>query len=536
MHPDPRGTPQHHSNPSASKSPSRLAGPLPSGTMLPRLLVVLLALLPLAALADTPLEERFSFRRASDFFATGATLAVDTDGDDKVDALQDSASVFVEEMDLAPDAVLQQALIYWSGTIAENANCTGPDASVDTRVTVTVPTGSPTQVDADVCYCSGADNQSRDVQACRADVTSLVQGAGGQMTGPWTVGGLQALIDDGDIDTASFAVLLIYGAPGLPSRQLSVYDGLRTMRYDEVTFVLDDLDVDDPAEGNLTVFALEGDVGGSDDESISVRGLPGGRDVVLSDEVNPAQGPINRTINTTYPPQVGTVGVDIDTFDISEALAPGDTSVEVTLTADSDKWWLVFNIVGVRLFYSEFGQSSLTWVLAEDLDGNGAPGPGDLLRYNLELVNSGEGNGTVDLEALIPPEAAEWSLLGQDGGMNSSTPSALRIDALPVPAGGAARVDFTLRVADVPAGTPIEVALSYTLAEGGGGVLDAPTATVVPGEVPMGDDDDVVVGGSAPFDPRSSQGCGCSSDPGPTGLPLAVTLGLLPLVLLRRRR
>ncbi len=495
------------------------------------LVIALATLAPGLAAADAPLQERFSFRRASDFFATGATLAEDTDGDDKVDVLRESASVLVEEMDLAPDAFLQQALVYWGGTIAENANCAGPDSSVDDLVTLTVPGGSPTSVTADTCYCSGADNQSRDVQACRADVTSLVQGTGGQMTGPWTLGGLQARIDDGDIDTASFAVLLIYGAPGLPARQLTIYDGLRTMRYDETTFVLDDLEVDDPPAGDLTWFALEGDIGGSDDETVTVRGLPGGSPLLLSDDVNPAQGPINRTINTTFPPQEGTVGVDIDTFDISEGLSAGDTSVEVTYSADSDKWWLVFNIIGVRLFYSEFGQSSLTWVLAEDLDGDGAPGAGDLLRYSAELVNSGEGNASITFTADMPPEAASWELIGHDGGVDTSSPTTLRVETLPVPAGSAARVDFTLRVAEVPAGTPITVIAAYQVDDGGGGVLEAPTAVVGANSLgtELGDDatSDLLDDG------EWQQGCTCDAGGDVGG---GWMIGPLLLALPRRRR
>ena len=114
---------------------------------------------------------------------------VDTDGDGAVDVLLGSASVGVESGDLAQGAFLQQALVYWGGTIAENANCGGPDSSIDETVEITVPQGAPTTVTADACFCSGADNQSRDVQACRADVSALVTEAGGQLGDRGTLGG-----------------------------------------------------------------------------------------------------------------------------------------------------------------------------------------------------------------------------------------------------------------------------------------------------------------------------------------------------------
>lgn len=506
---------------------------LPALLLLRCLLALLILLAPASALADEPLVERFSFRRASDFFATGATLAEDSDGDGAVDVLLSSASVAVEPGDLAQGAFLQQALVYWGGTIAENANCAGGDSSVDSSVELTVPQGQPTQVAADACYCSGADNQSRDVQACRADVSGLVTQAGGQLVGPWTLGGFQARIDDGDTDNASWALVLIYGAPELPPRQLTVYDGLLTMRYDEVSFVLPDLEVDDPPSADLTWYVMEGDVGGSDDEAVSVRGLPGGVERTLSDDVNPAQGPMNRTINTTSPPQEGVVGVDIDGFDVSDALAAGDTSVEVTYAADADKWWLVFNIVGVRLFYSDFGDSSLTWVLSDDVDGDG-PSPGDEVRYTVELVNTGEGNALVDLTAALPPATESWGVLDAAGGTDTSTAATLQVDGVAVDAGGSARVEFVLRIADVPPGTTLDVEAAYSVDGGGSGVLPAPTLTVGEdaGTDGPGDDDDGrrSAGGW-------SQGCGCvagGTGAGPSGLVGLMALGLLGSA--RRRR
>jgi len=474
-----------------------------------RLLLLAAVALPASAWADEPLVERFSFRRASDFFATGATLAEDTDGDGAVDVLLGSASVGVESGDLAQGAFLQQALVYWGGTIAENANCGGPDSSIDETVEITVPQGAPTTVTADACFCSGADNQSRDVQACRADVSALVTEAGGQLVGPWTLGGFQAQIADGDTDSASWSLVLIYGAPELPPRQLTVYDGLLTMRYDEVSFVLPDLDVDDPPAADLTWYVMEGDVGGSDGEAVSVRGLPGGVERVLSDDVNPAQGPMNRTINTTSPPQEGVVGVDIDGFDVSNALAAGDTSVEVTYSADADKWWLVFNIVGVRLFYSEFGDSSLTWVLSDDVGADGEASPGDEVRYVIELVNTGEGNALVDLDASLPGAAESWGVLDAAGGSDLSTAAALRVEDVAVAAGGSAQVEFVLRIADVPPGTSLDVQAAYSVDGGGSGVLVAPPLTVGEDTGPAGDDDDDGSGsrGSGGW----VQGCGCGA-------------------------
>ncbi len=495
---------------------------------MPLRVVLLFALalgIPAVAHADEPLTERFSFRRASDFFATGATLATDTDGNGEVDTLLPQASVEVRDGDLAQGATLQQALLYWGGTIDENANCGGGSPTLDDEVLVTVPGGAAVMVTADVCYGAGGDNQSRDVQSCRADISALVQPGG--MVGVWTVGDFAARISDGDTDNASFALVLVYGAPELPPRQLTIYDGLRTMRYDSITFTLDQLEVDDPPAGDLTWYVMEGDIGGSDNETVTVRGVPGGRSVVLSDAVNPAQGPMNRTINTTFPPQEGVVGVDIDTFDIEGALVAGDDAVEVTYTADSDKWWIAFNIVGVRLFNSEFGDSAMTWSLTDDPDGDGAPTEGDEVTYALDLVNTGEGNAVVSVSALLPPQAASWSVRATGGGLDASTAGQLLVQGIPVVAGQAARVEFAVRLGAASAGTVIPMQASFDVQGGGGGILTAPDLVVgARGSGTLGDDDDGRDG------PGWSQGCGCATahaSPAPSVL-------VLPLLLLGRRR
>jgi len=91
--------------------------------------------------------------------------------------------------------------------------------------------------------------------------------------------------------------------------------------------------------GSLTFFTLEGDPGASSSEKVVVATL-GGTALSLSDSLNPVNNPMNQTINTTLPPQTGTIGVDIDRFDIDSALSGADTSVQVVFSGGSDKWWL----------------------------------------------------------------------------------------------------------------------------------------------------------------------------------------------------
>ena len=457
-----------------------------SPVMRATLATVIGVLLSCPALADTPVQARISYQRASDFFVTGAAMAEDTDGDSNVDRIVDPAYAVVSTADIPGGVVLQQALLYWGGSIPDGGNDCGPNAPIDEEVAVRPPGQGVSSVLADVCYCSAAGAGSYDVQACRADVTSL---ANGQMVGTWSVGGFAALIDDGSTNNASFALILIYGGPGLPARQITIYDGLATMSQSSLTLTLGGIEIDDPPSGDLTWYTLEGDPGGSAGEQVVVTGAPGGQPLVLSDAVNPAGNPMNRTINTTNPPQTGVSGVDIDGFDISPALAAGDSELVVDYTAGTDKWWIVFDIVGVNVFFPSFSEASgKTWAMTLDADGSGGPSPGDHVRYAISMVNGGSGNAVLDVVDVISTAFSSWEVVSTGGGVDESTADTLRVSGIPVPTGGVAQIMFDAVIGEVPNATIIDNVASWHVPENDTvGQLFAPSMQVF---WPDGDDDD----------------------------------------------
>ena len=446
-------------------------------------------LCPSSAVADTLVEPRFSYERASDFFVTGAAMAEDTDGDSNVDRVVDPAYAVVSTADIPGGMTLQQALLYWGGSIPDGGNDCNSNAPIDDEVLVQPPTLTATSVLADVCYCSAAGAGSYDVQACRADITAM---ANGQMVGTWSVGGFSGLINDGSTNNASFALILIYGGPGLPARQLTVYDGLETMWQSGLSLSLGGIEIDDPPSGDLTWYTLEGDPGGSAGEQVVATGSPGGQPLILSDGINQAGNPMNRTINTTNPPQTGVSGVDIDAFDITAALAAGDSEVVLDYSAGNDKWWIVFNIVGVNIFFPSFAEGSTkTWAMSLDADESGGPSPGDHVRYAISMVNGGQGNAVVDVVDLISPWFSSWTLADDAGGVDESTADTLRVSGIPVPTGGIAQVLFDAVIGDAPNATLIENTASWHVPENDStGVLSAPPLQVFLPDAPGDDDDD----------------------------------------------
>jgi len=439
--------------------------------------LVLLAAAP--ARADEPVVLRQAWSGRVGFFATGASMAADGPDADttNADVLAQPASVDVEAPDVPAGASVRAAFLYWGGSI-DQSECTDP-TDIDGEVTFTPPGGVATAVVADACSCSDAAALSYDVQACRAEVTGLVDA----LTGSYVVDGFSALVDNGSTHNASFSVVLVYDDPALPPRRVALYDGLLTMSADidaEEIITLDGLDVDDPPSGDLTWYVLEGDVGGSLGESVQVTGIPGGSTLVLADAWNPVDNPMNHTITTTVPAQTDVIGVDVDRFPIDGALAATDTAVEVRYTAGMDKWWLVYDVVGVNVFEPLLADSSAKdWALHDDGDGDGVPSPGDVIRYTVHLHNTGNADGTIALTDPIPPQAASWVLVDAGGGVDASAGDTLVVVDLPLPVGATADVVVDVVLDDVPDGTVVSNIAEY-VAEPGGvqGSLVAPLVVV----------------------------------------------------------
>ena len=406
-----------------------------------------------------------------DFFATGAPMAVDGPDADTttVDTLLHPATVTIRAGDVTAGASVVQAYLYWSGTIA-NTNCVG--GTIDRSVDFTTPNLVTAPAVAEVCYCSDAGSAAYDVQVCRADVTARIQGQ--PLAGNYGVDAFAAAISNRSTDNASFSLVLVYSDPVLPPRRIALYDGVETMFTvaNAVpvprTFSLAGLRVDNPPQGDLTWYVMEGDVGGTGTENVAARGMPGGVSRILSDAVNPANNPMNHTINTVTPPRTDTIGVDIDRFDLSSVLTFRDTSVDVTYTASSDKYWIGYNIVGVNVFEGILGAAShKTGELFIDADGNGVPSAGDTIRYTIHLQNTGHAPAEAVLTDAISPAVIRWSFVGVPPGVNTSDAANLHLGGIVVPLNGAVDVVYDAVVAAVPDETLLANTAHFDATPGG---------------------------------------------------------------------
>jgi uncharacterized repeat protein (TIGR01451 family) len=462
--------------------------------------------MPATASADEPITQRNAWDGQVDFLMTGVNLAEDTDGNNKVDASAQPASFTIASSAVPSSATLEQSYLYWGGKTNQSGSACG-GGSIDDEVSLTFPDGTNSNVVADVCYCADGGASSYDMWACRAEVTSEQSAAGGDLTGTFTVDDFSGVWSDGSTDTASATLLEVYSDTSLPPRRVVLFDGNITLRYSQSTLNLTGFDVDTTPSGDLTYYVMEGDVGGNQGtEEVVVDGQPGAAGpITLSDALNPAGNPFNRTINTTTPSLSVVVGVDIDQFDITGALSGNDTTIDVTYSGGADKVWLIVNVVGIDQFDPILNQQSRKDAALFDNDSDGEPSPGDVVEYTIHLENTGNESATTSIRDTIPAEASSWTLVDDGGGTDTSTTGELRIDDVVVPASGS--VDIVIEVT-IGSGVTDETFMSNTatwsepLEGGAAGSVSAPDLLIRVDSDSDGvyDNDD-----NCPSDPNTAQ-------------------------------
>jgi len=142
---------------------------------------------------------------------------------------------------------------------------------------------------------------------------------------------------------AGWSLIIIYASSETEGHQLYLFDTFRYVGRDTLLefSVSNFLAPDNPTGSHLTYFVGEGD-DHYDGDSIEVNGNP------LSD---PPDNPWNNIFNSysnTIDDPVFKSGIDIDTFDMSAYVNPGDTSAEVILDSGEEIYDLVYIILSFR--------------------------------------------------------------------------------------------------------------------------------------------------------------------------------------------
>lgn len=307
----------------------------------------------------------------------------------------------------------------------------GPGASAPVTVSTT----------ADAAYLSayaitaGSESGNVGFFTTPIDVTETLRAAGGTVAGTYTVSGLVAdvcmgteAVCDANLTrkcatvhtngNASFALLLVYEDLALPLRSVSVFEGLTELSNKGISEqLINGNAVSDPASGSLTFYVLEGDlsIGVADstktcggDEYVQVTA--GNKSLCLTDPDNPVGNIFNGSINTLPPPHpnpsgctgphaCGLAGVDVDRFDISAALSPGVTEIDIAVHTGSDLIALSGVVLGVDV-YQPLLQYDSQFRLLNSLSSTAVQVGGDV---TVSLAISNTGNlAADDVQVAIP--------------------------------------------------------------------------------------------------------------------------------------
>jgi uncharacterized repeat protein (TIGR01451 family) len=260
--------------------------------------------------------------------------------------------------------------LYWGG-----------DSNSSSRNTVLFKTPTNTdytqitgQVIGAVSSSGWFGSSSNDYHAF-ADVTAAVRTAA---NGTYAVANVQA--NTGENREAGWSLVVVYGDPSAPPRNLTVFDGFAVVDSDtpNVTIPISGFQapLSGPVETSVGFLTYEGDAGYTGD---SVRF----NNITLTDAANPADNFFNSTISregvlvtskdVNY---VNQMGFDADVIRKSGLLANGATSTTIKLTTGGESYYPGVVTTAIDL-HAPIVTTSKT---VSDLNG-GSLEPGDVLEY-----------------------------------------------------------------------------------------------------------------------------------------------------------
>lgn len=271
---------------------------------------------------DIELYQQFNGRY--DYTAIGNTLnIVENEAFTPCDILTSSSS----DLSLNSNQNVIAAYLYWAGP------GTG-DFDIEVN-------GIP--VTADRTFSHTLD-ELRVFFAAFADITSIVQDQGNTvyaiseldlsevMAYPYCV------VTGSGTNFGGWAMTVIYEDSNLPLNQLNVYDGLQGVPED-LTIILDNLNVLDNEGAKIGFVAWEGDSGLAVNEQLRING-----NIIGNPPLNPNNNAFNGTNSFTGSSELH--NMDIDVYDIQNNISIGDTSATITLTSGKD-FVMINNVITV---------------------------------------------------------------------------------------------------------------------------------------------------------------------------------------------
>jgi hypothetical protein len=193
-----------------------------------------------------------------------------------------------------------------------------------------------------------------------SDVTTLVQGVNNINTNDFDFSGLTIDTSNNFCGTATvlggWSLIVFYEDPNLPAVNINLYQGFDGLQNAGTSFTLDSFFAIAGAGAKSTFLSWEGDLTldgntGTNPEALSITNQAANTFNLTGDGGNPGNNSYNSTIydNTTTPVYntSGIYGVDLDTYDISSFITPGDS--QVTANVDVGQDYIINNAVVIKV-------------------------------------------------------------------------------------------------------------------------------------------------------------------------------------------
>ncbi len=174
-----------------------------------------------------------------------------------------------------------------------------------------------------------------------ADVTALV-GATGNGTYTFADMDVQSLLNQYcGTNFGGWAIYVIYEDPSLLLNQISLFDGLESVsaNNNNLSITLTNIDVSSDILSKIGFLAWEGEQEIANGESLFINGT------LISNGLNPANNAFNGTNSYIGPPlNTQCYNMDLDYYDLTGIVAPGDTTILIELESQQD-FIMVNNII-----------------------------------------------------------------------------------------------------------------------------------------------------------------------------------------------
>jgi uncharacterized repeat protein (TIGR01451 family) len=273
------------------------------------------------------------------------------------------------------------AYLYWGGS----------GTTADTSVTFngsTVTAGGANVFDEII-----TDGSGREYFGGVADVTGMVSGNGSYSFSGLTVDNGGSYCSTATV-VAGWSLVVVYGATSEPLRAINIFHGLQTFLASSISLVPDGFRIPSTGiNGKFTAITWEGDPGnsgtsGTFSESLRFNGTTLDDGIVPAGSV-PTVQQFDGTISNFGVGTDTSYGVDVDTYNISSLLLPGQTTATTAYSAGADRVLLTAQIVSVT------SEPTVDLAITKTHTGNFTVGAN--ASYSLQVSN-GTGAGVIAVD------------------------------------------------------------------------------------------------------------------------------------------